>query len=268
VIAWIPRRENGRERFTTPSSDSLPLFEEENVCCARVSIPPRKSVHFKEGSSWLLAGIGELPVALWVIGALAAVFSASLSASSLPAYLEEGSVIRPVGDRFCGPYVVWHSLRLFRKEASLDSLITEMNVPAGGVPLQSVENTLSRHGVSNQVRRFSSEMFLRLTQPVILHATSTRAEEPGHVVLAVNDGHGRFVVVDGTEVEGPYDVSLLESAVQEGRISDLVIATGKDVLYRPLGWKATGVILLGEGIIVLLAFYKRHWEALCRVNEN
>ena len=162
---------------------------------------------------------------LWLI----IVFFSCISTSSAipnPDYLGANNRLQMIRDRYCGAYVVWHTMQHYGSGMQIDIIIKNMQInKKNGSSMADIVSALKRYGLKASAVKLRIDDIDTLGQPYIPYIPSDDKTKPGHFIFCLPIGKSKALVLDGRKEPRIINLSLL-----------------KEENYRA-GWDGTSILL-------------------------
>jgi tetratricopeptide (TPR) repeat protein len=132
-------------------------------------------------------------------------------------------------DRYCGAYVVWHTLQHYRRAVPITNVISEMGLESKSLAsIYDIVHLLKSKGISARAVKIPLDKTITTANPFIQYIAPAEGSAAGHFVLCIPDGPGKAVVLDG---------------IKEPKLIDLSVYTSDN--YNVTRWDGTAVLIEG-----------------------
>jgi len=136
---------------------------------------------------------------------------------------------RRFGDKYCGAYVVWHTLNYYGLTKPIDLIVKEMQLDKkDSVSIYELVAALKGNRISTRAVKFDLGKITKIDKPFIQYISPTNAGEFGHFVLCIPTGSGKAVTLDGAE---------------EPKVIDLTFS--EEDTYQQRRWDGTSILIYG-----------------------
>ncbi|MBN2271319.1 MAG: tetratricopeptide repeat protein [Sedimentisphaerales bacterium] len=136
---------------------------------------------------------------------------------------------RRFGDKYCGAYVVWHTLNHYGLTKPIEFIVKEMQLDkSDSVSIYELVATLKENGISARAVKFELDKMAKIDKPFVQYISPTSAREFGHFILCIPTGSGKAVTLDGAE---------------EPKLIDL--AFSQEDTYQQTRWDGTSILIYG-----------------------
>ena len=123
------------------------------------------------------------------------------------------------GDKYCGAYVVWHTLHHYGLTKPIDVIAKEMRIEKqGSVSIYEIAQTLKTNGISAHAVKLDFDKMSAINKPFIQYIASAKDGQPGHFRLCIPTGSGKAVILDGVEEPEVFDLTFSEKYDYQGTI--------------------------------------------------
>ena len=209
-----------------------------------------KNTLFKGNRLYILLFLGFITLARPVY-----LSSDYLSSTSKP-YLSQ--------DRYCGIYVVWHTLYHYGQGKPIDALAKEMHIGQKQYcSVLDIIRTLKANGIAAKAVKLDLERITSINKPFI---PCLKGREIGHSVLCIPTGGGQIVRLDGIQEPIAYELAFIQNSDSQPWDGTAILIDGpeRDGLYRMLFFFETislfVVILFGLSSFVFTVLRRRFFE--------
>ena len=133
------------------------------------------------------------------------------------------------GDKYCGAYVVWHTLHYYGLAKSIDAITNEMQIEKKrAISIYEVVQALITNGISAHAVKLDLKKTGTIDRPFIQYIAPMTGGQFGHFVLCIPTGSGKAVALDGAE---------------EPKVIDLVFS--EQDTYQQTRWDGTSILIDG-----------------------
>ncbi len=116
------------------------------------------------------------------------------------------------GDKYCGAYVVWHTLYHYGLAKPMDVIVKEMQIERkGSISIYEIVQALKTSGISAHAVKLDPEKISTIDRPFIQYIAPIKGEQLGHFVLCIPTGSGKAVMLDGAEEPKVFELSSFEA---------------------------------------------------------
>jgi len=131
------------------------------------------------------------------------------------------------GDKYCGAYVVWHTLHYYGLTRPIEVIAKEMRIEnKGSVSIYEIVQTLKTNGISAHAVKFDFDKMSAINKPFIQYIASAKDGQLGHFRLCIPTGSGKAVILDEAE---------------EPKVFDLAFSQEYD--YQGTRWNGTSILI-------------------------
>jgi hypothetical protein len=135
------------------------------------------------------------------------------------------------GDKYCGAYVVWHTLHYYGLTKPIDIISEEMQIEKkGSISIYEIDQTLQANGISAHSVKLDLEKLSAIDRPFVQYIAPAKNGQFGHFRLCIPNGSDKAVILDGAEEPKLFDLSYSE-----------------DYDYQGTKWDGTSILI--DGII-------------------
>jgi len=135
------------------------------------------------------------------------------------------------GDRYCGAYVVWHTLQHHELGKPIDVIVKEMQIEKkSSISIYEIVQALETNAISAHAVKLSLDKITTIDRPFIQYIAPIKGQQFGHFRLCIPTGSGKAVILDGAE---------------EPKVIDLTFLEEHD--YQETRWDGTSILI--DGII-------------------
>jgi len=191
-----------------------------------------------------------------VLGLIAAAGSPE-SATFTPDYLPRDLRAVAVKSKYCGAYVVWHTLHLFDIKKSIDDIVDEMNIEEkDGSSMADVNQALHNNGLGARGVKLRPGQVHCIKNPFIVYLPPLRNGTRGHFVLCVPGVGKKAVVIDGAKRPWLIDLEgLTNPTARAGWTGSAVLIKGDNRSLLARCDYALTLMLSSLGFVVLFGTF-------------
>ena len=177
------------------------------------------------------------------------------SAKPNPDYLSHQNRPCIVREKYCGAYVVWHTLRYYGLSKPIDNIVDKMQIEnKSSVSIYEIIQEFKTDGIFACAVKLNLNKASAIDKPFIPYIAPAKGENFGHFVLCLPTQTGHFVKIDGTGEPMVYELALLKNGNNELWDGTAILIDGirKNPLYYIYFSKTIAFFLIG--LLALLCF--------------
>lgn len=135
---------------------------------------------------------------------------------SSAAYMARDARLTLARDKYCGAYVVWHTLRYYGKAKPIDAVVDQLRLDEKeGASIADVVALLNSLGIEAESVRIQVDHAGSLMRPHIPYLPPVGGRKQGHFVFCVPTADGAALVADGRRP--PYLIEMKNLEREENR---------------------------------------------------